>query len=71
MQQTRKTAWTCVPFTSIMVVHFYLVDVRQFQNHILVCFLAILWRSLYLSTLGSRLVWLKGAPALIRWCYSK
>jgi len=39
-----------------MVVHFYLVDVRHLQNHILVCFLAIFWLSLYPSTLGSHLV---------------
>jgi len=34
MQQTWKTAWTCVPFTSIMFIHFYLVDFRHFQNYI-------------------------------------
>jgi len=47
MQQIWKTAWTCVPFTFIMFIHFYLVDVRHSQNHIVVCFLAIFWRSLY------------------------
>jgi len=32
MQQTWKTAWTCVPFTFTMFMHFHLVDVRHFQN---------------------------------------
>ena len=39
MQQTSKTAWSCVPFTFTMFIHFYLVDVRHFQNYIVEYFL--------------------------------
>ena len=39
--QIWKTAWTFVPFTFITFIHFYLVDVRHFQNYIVVHFLTI------------------------------
>jgi len=54
----------------IMFIHFYLVDVRHFENHIVV-FLGSFWRPVWPNALGSRLVYLNAAPALIRRCCSK
>ena len=45
MQQSWKTAWTCAPFTSIMFIHFYLLDVRHFHNYIVEPFLTLFWPS--------------------------
>jgi len=50
-----------------MFIHFYLVDIRHLQNHIIVYFFALFWRPLWPSALGSQ----NAAPALIRGCYSK
>jgi len=36
-----KNCVNVFPFTPIMFTHFYLVDVRHFQNHRVVCFMAL------------------------------